>query len=174
MEPFIGQLQLFAFNFAPQGWAKCDGQILQIASNTALFSLLGTQYGGDGRTTFGLPDLRGRAPIHQGQGPGLSSRPIGARAGVESVVLSVNQLAAHSHVVTASSMNADSLKPGNCLMASSNPPPVYRTEPKQAGDVQMGFGMIEQTGGNQAHDNMPPFLVMNWCIALTGIFPSQP
>ncbi len=97
-DPFIGQIQTFGFNFAPRGWARCDGQLLPISSNSALFSLLGTTYGGDGRTTFGLPDLRGRAALHQGQGPGLSNRNLGQRAGAENTTLTVNQMPSHNHV----------------------------------------------------------------------------
>ena len=112
MEPFIGQIQAFGFNFALRGWAKCDGQLLPISSNSALFSLLGTIYGGDGRTNFALPDLRGRMAIHEGSGPGLTKRALGSKGGVESVALSVNQMPAHSHRVIAEGDNGNSTKTG--------------------------------------------------------------
>ena len=172
-QPFIGQISTFGFSFAPRGWAKCDGQLLQIASNTALFSLLGTTYGGDGRTTFGLPDLRGRVPLHQGTGPGLTNRKIGQKAGTETVPANANTMATHTHVATLKGSiqnpagiddtpTGKVLARGNQYLAGSS-------------DTDMGASSITNanTGGGQAHANMQPFLCINFCIALTGIFPSR-
>jgi len=175
-EPFIGQIQTFAFNFPPRGWALCDGQLLPISSNTALFSLIGTTYGGDGRTTLGLPDLRGRAAIHQGTGPGLSNRPIGSKAGEEQNYLSVNQLPSHTHTATAHCHSAA----GNANQAPSN---VWSTDAgassltysSAAPDGTMNAGAVtnSNTGGNQGVDNMQPFLTISFCIALMGLYPSR-
>ena len=179
-EPFIGEIQMFGFNFAPRGWATCDGQLLPIAQNSALFSLLGTTYGGDGRTTFGLPDLRGRVAIHMGQGPGLSNRTIGSRSGSESETLGVNQIPSHSHV--ASSV-ANAVTPaGNSNDAAGNfwaddagvSSGTYHTGPANATmDAAAITTSVQSTGGGQAHNNMQPYLTVNFCIALTGLFPSR-
>lgn len=169
-EPFLGQVQLFAFNFAPAGWTKCDGALLPISQNTALFSLLGTTYGGDGETTFGLPDLRGRGPIHQGQGPGLSNRVMGQRIGEENTTLVQQNLPPHSHPLIGSAEEADQFKPGDNLLASPPAGSIYRGSPA---DATMSNQSIGNTGNSQAFSNMHPVLVMNWCIALTGVFPSR-
>ena len=171
MEPFIGQIQAFGFSFAPRGWAKCDGQLLQIASNQALFSLLGTTYGGDGRTTFGLPDLRGRTALHVGQGAGLTKRVLGATGGAESVVLTANQMPAHTHAATlrAAAETADTSKPQGKVLGSAQ---FYRNPPADT-NLDAGAITVANSGGNQAHPNMQPFVVVNWCIALTGVFPSR-
>jgi len=167
-EPFLGQIQPFAFNFAPRGWTKCDGQLLQISQYSALFSLLGTTYGGDGRTTFGLPDLRGRTSIHQGTGAGLSARSMGQKSGTETNTLAVANLPAHSHPMQARAEPATSNKPtGNLLGAGQQ---IY--EPG-AQDTEMSNQSIGNTGNGQAVNNMQPFLVNNWCIALVGIFPPR-
>ena len=174
-EPFIGQIQAFGFNFAPTGWATCDGQILSIAQNTALFSLLGTMYGGNGQTTFALPDLRGRVGIHQGQGPGLSSYVIGEASGTESVTLLTTQIPQHNHPVAASSVNADQGSPDGAVWAT----PVDSTGNAGAGytktapNVTMAQNAIGMAGGNQPHANIQPYLCINFCIALNGIFPSR-
>lgn len=158
-EPFLGELRLVGFNFAPRGWALCNGQVLTISSNTALFSLLGTTYGGDGRTTFALPDLRGRAPLHAGNGPGLTPRQLGEQGGVESVTLTAQQIPDDIHPgadqVTNRASSATGLAHGG-LYASA---------------AAMTLGTV---GAAQPHPNMPPFLTMNWVIALQGIFPSRP
>lgn len=164
-EPFIGEIQLFAFNFAPRGWATCDGQILSIAQNTALFSLLGTTFGGDGRTTFALPNLRGRVPVHTG--PLID---LGQAAGSESVTLTVNEIPAHTH-----SLNAVAA-PGSQTAAVNNFPaqlPAGRTIFSSNGGAAMNPAAIASAGGNQAHENRQPFLVVNFCIALQGIFPTR-
>ena len=164
-EPFLGQIMLFAGNFAPAGWAFCNGQLLSIQQNTALFSILGTTYGGNGQTTFALPDLRGRAPIHFGQGPGLSSYSLGQIAGVETVTLNVTQLPAHQHAQPASNAEQDTNRPNNAVPARGG---VYAA----SGD---GSALDPSTavGGNQPHENRPPYLAMNYVIALQGIFPSR-
>ncbi|KJZ17564.1 phage tail protein [Loktanella sp. S4079] len=168
MEPILGQVIMFGGNFAPRGWAFCDGQLLPIASNSALFSLLGTTYGGDGRSTFGLPDLRGRAPIHAGTGNGLSPRQIGQRVGREDVTLTVAEMPAHGHGVMASSSAADSVRPSNDYLASAN---IYSNEPGRLNEL--GTQTITPTGGSQPHENMQPSLVINYIIALQGVYPSR-
>ena len=169
-EPFLGEIRAFGFNFAPQGWALCQGQTRSISQNSALFSLLGTMYGGDGRVTFGLPDLRGRTAISFGQGPGLSNRTQGELAGEEQVTLNAGQIPPHTHSVTASS-TAASKSPANSLPAFTATGSSYGGEP----DLTMSPAMIgPNPGGGQPHDNMPPYLVINYCIATEGIYPSRP
>lgn len=171
-EPFIGEIATFGFNFAPRGWAKCDGQLLQISSNTALFSLLGTTYGGDGRTTFGLPDLRGRAALHQGAGPGLTNHPMGQKAGAETVALNASTMPVHTHAATLRGSIVAPIgtaTPTGMVLAAGN-----KYLPGNS-DTDMGGTSITNadTGGGQAHANMQPYLVVNYCIALEGVFPSR-
>lgn len=166
-EPLIGQIQAFGFNFAPRGWARCEGQIISISQNTALFALLGTIYGGDGETTFALPDLRGRASLHFGQGQGLTNRAIGERGGVEGVALSVSQIPSHTHTALGSNDEAGSVNPDGNVPATT-PGSIYSS----GIDATMNGDMVGLTGGSQAHNNMQPYLVINWCIALVGTFPS--
>jgi len=166
-EPFVGQLMCVGFNFAPRGWALCEGQLLPIAQNTALFSLLGTTYGGDGRTSFGLPDLRGRVPMSFGQGPGLQNHPIGEKAGNETVTLTVQQLASHSHPVNANNSDASDTVPTNQFPASGG---AYTAN---SPNTTMNANMVGPAGGNQAHPNLQPYLTLNWIIALVGVFPSR-
>ena len=170
-EPFIGEIRMFAGAFAPRDWAFCDGQILSIAEHTALFSLLGTTYGGDGRSTFGLPDLRGRVPMHKGAGPGLSPRYLGQVGGYERVGLSVSQMPAHTHQARASSEAPDTNSPEGAVPAEKVRTNLYSIE---SADVDMGASAISSTGGSQPHDNMPPFLSINYIIALQGLYPSRP
>ena len=172
MDPFLAQIVMFGGNFAPRGWAFCDGQLLPISSNSALFSLLGTIYGGDGRTTFALPDLRGRAPIHMGTGAGLTTRQLGVRGGSETNVLNTSQLPAHSHTaqINASTDGGEDTNPtGNFLGESTDD--LYTS----AGGAAMGNGSVTvgNTGNNQPVNNMSPFIAMNYIIALQGIFPSR-
>ena len=155
-EPFIGQIEMFAGNFAPRNWAFCDGQLLAIAQNTALFSLLGTLYGGDGRVTFGLPDLRGRLPMGWGAGAGLGSRWIGERGGSEAVTLSTAELPTHAHILT-----------GAVSFSAGSSPGVY------VGGPDVDPLQTDAAGGGQAHENLPPYLAVNFIIALQGIFPSR-
>jgi microcystin-dependent protein len=179
-EPLIGQLMAFAGNFAPRGWAFCNGQLLPISQNTALFSILGTTYGGNGQTTFALPDLRSRTPIHSGQGPGLSNRDLGEQGGEEAVTLTSNTFALHTH-----RLNADA------EMATSNSPSgAFPAEPHGSGRGGAAFAVNlyaalpptttlsaqqlgQGPGSNQPHNNLQPFQVISWCIALQGIFPAR-
>ena len=167
-EPFIGEIKMFAGNFAPRSYAKCDGQLLEISQNNALFSLLGTTYGGDGRTTFGLPELRGRTPIHYGQGPGLTDRRIGARSGQERVTLVANALPAHKHNLLAENDAANSVGPENNVLANTATA-IYVSD----GSTPMEGTSITTTGGGAAHNNVMPFQCICYIIALTGIFPSR-
>lgn len=171
METFIGTITLFGFNFAPQGWAKCEGQLLPIAQNSALFSLLGTIYGGDGRTTFALPDLRGRAPIGENQGAGLTNRPLGSRGGTETDTLTTAQLPAHTHGLRASAAAGNSNVPTGKVLA--DPGRGVNAYTDAATDTDMKADAIGSAGGGQSVNNMPPYLAMNYCIALVGIFPSR-
>lgn len=167
MTPFLGQIMLVGFNFAPQGWAFCDGQLLPIAQNTALFSLLGTQYGGNGVNTFALPDLRGRVAMHKGQGPGLSFRSQGEVGGTESVTLLTTQMPAHAHTLFGTGEPGSSQSPSGLLAAETS------EDSYAAGALAaMSASAIGQAGGNQPHPNMQPYLVMNYIIALQGIYPS--
>jgi microcystin-dependent protein len=162
-EPFLAELRLMSFNFAPKGWAMCNGQLLPINQNQALFSLLGTTYGGNGSTTFALPDLRGRTPIHVGSG-----HTLGERAGQESHTLSIAEMPQHVHLVNAATSNADAIgAAGNLLGRTST-----RYAPPDASLLPLAPSMVPNVGGSQAHPNMQPFLTLTWCIALQGIFPS--
>src|SRR6056297_2376536 len=170
-EPFVGEIRMFAGNFAPRGWAYCDGQLLAVSQNDALFSLLGTIYGGDGRTTFGLPDMRGRIPIHAGTGPGLSPRQLGSKAGSENETLTVNQLPSHTHPMQASSEAASSPNPPDQVLAESITDRVYR--PNTAPDVNMASSSVSTIGGSRSHTNLMPLLCVHFIIALFGIYPSR-
>ncbi len=169
-EPFVGEIRMFAGNFAPRGWAFCDGQLLAVSQNDALFSLLGTIYGGDGRTTFGLPDVRGRIPIHAGIGPGLSARRLGTKGGAENVTLTTNQLPSHSHTLTASSAAADSTTASGKVLAKVTGASLYRAT---GGQQSMNASAITDTGGSRSHSNLMPFLCVHYIIALFGIYPSR-
>jgi microcystin-dependent protein len=169
--PYIGEIRMFAGNFAPRGWALCDGQLLAISQYDALFSLFGTIYGGDGRTTFGLPDLRGRIPLHMGQGPGLSSRPIGQKSGAETVTVTANQLPAHGHTFNASANSAHDQSPAGNETATSTGTALYG--PAGAPGATLRANAIAHTGGNQSHDNVMPFLCVNFIVALSGVYPSR-
>jgi microcystin-dependent protein len=172
-EPFVGEIRMFAGNFAPRGWAYCDGQLLAVSQNDALFSLLGTIYGGDGRTTFGLPDMRGRIPIHAGSGPGLSSRRLGAKGGGEDVTLTDNQLPSHNHTpLKASNAQANSTDPAGQSTSKADKfsyRPAGGFPPNQA----MNAAAIGSVGSRQAHTNLMPFLCIHFIIALFGIYPSR-
>lgn len=169
-EPFVGEVRMFAGNFAPRGWAFCDGQLLAVSQNDALFSLLGTIYGGDGRTTFGLPDLRGRIPIHAGSGPGLSPRRLGAKGGSEKETLTVNQLPSHSHTMQASNSPADVPNPQNTVVGTSNVMELFTGD---TADTNLNSASITNVGGSRSHTNLMPFLCVNFIIALFGIYPSR-
>ncbi len=169
-EPFVGEIRMFGGNFAPRGWAFCDGQLLAVSQNDALFSLLGTIYGGDGRTTFGLPDMRGRIPLHQGQGPGLSERRLGSKGGEEKVALSVNQLPSHSHRLHGANEIAGRTTPQGNMFGQSTNIDLYAGDPP---DQNAAASAITAVGGSQSHTNMMPFLCVHFIIALFGIYPSR-
>lgn len=171
-EPFVAEIFMGGMNFAPRGYATCQGQLLPIAQNTALFSLLGTTFGGNGQTTFALPDLRGRVPMGWGQGPGLSPRDLGETGGEENTTLLVTQIPAHNHLLNASSEAGDSSVPTGKVLANTGAlDKEYRT--LGASTVQLNASSISATGGNQPHNNLQPFLVLNFYIAVEGIFPSR-
>jgi microcystin-dependent protein len=171
-EPFLAEIRIFAGNFAPRGWTFCEGQILSIAQNTALFSLLGTTFGGDGRTNFGVPNLKGSAPMHPGRGPGLTSRRLGERGGAESSTLSTSQMPNHGHTMGYSNETDDPLPspPGNTLARSSG---AFVYQQSATSMVALSPDAVGQAGGSQAHTNMQPFLTLNYIIALQGTFPSR-
>ena len=172
MDPILGMISMFGFNFAPKYWATCDGQVLSIAQNTALFSLLGTTFGGNGQTTFQLPDLRGRVPIHQGQGPGLSNYSMGQAGGVEMVTLNIAEMPAHSHNLHANGAAGDTGSPINAIFANSGATDREYLASGQA-NVNMSASAISSAGGSQPHENRQPYLVVNYCIAIYGIYPSR-
>ena len=173
-EPYIGQIMLFAGNFAPRGWAFCQGQIMAIATNTALFSILGTTYGGNGQTTFALPDLRGRVPVGQGQGPGLSNYVLGEQSGSETVTLIITEVPAHTHLLNCNNAGPTVDNPNNALPA----PLVDSSGAQVTGYATTANGLmapnaIQPAGGSQPHQNLQPFTVLNYIIALEGIYPSR-
>ena len=170
-EPFIAEIKIFAGNFAPRGWAFCNGQLLPISQNTALFSLIGTIYGGDGRTTTALPNLQGRAPMHPGNGPGLSNRNLGQKGGVETVTLTENQMPAHDHNFRATTSPATSHTPTTTAsLARSSGGFAYNTETP---DQPLNEDALNETGGTQPHNNLQPFMTLNYIIALVGIYPTR-
>ena len=175
MDPFVAEIRIFPFNFAPKGWAFCNGQILPLSQNTALFSLLGTTYGGDGKSNFALPDMQGNAPMHPGQGPGLSLHDLGETGGVETVTLLNSEIPLHAHTVAGSiNANGDSITPANSIWSQA---------PGGRGSLQlytpgaptggMNPNPLGMTGGNQPHNNMQPYLTLNFCIALQGVYPPR-
>jgi microcystin-dependent protein len=164
-QPFIGEIILFAGNFAPRGWAFCNGQLLAISQNTALFAILGTTYGGNGQTTFALPDLRGRVPIHPGQGPGLSMYDLGQVGGTETVTLNVNEMPQHTHRQPATNGEQTTNRPNGALPAGGG---VYAED----SDGSM-LAPATTVGGSQPHNNIQPYLGVNFIIALEGIFPAR-
>jgi microcystin-dependent protein len=169
-DPFLGEIKLFPYTFAPRGWALCNGQVLSIAQNTALFSLIGTLYGGDGRTTFALPDLRGRVPVSSGQGPGLSQYDVGEVGGVESVTLTEPQLPAHTHAMRVNGPSSASNNPNNRYLGRVSTGTAY------AGTTNgktLKPDAIAPSGDSEPHENRQPHLVLNYCIALEGIFPAR-
>lgn len=167
LEPFVGEVALFGIDFAPRGWASCDGQLLSIAQNQALYSILGTNFGGDGRTSFALPNLNGRAALGAGSGPGLSSYQVGEFGGQDSVALTQSEMPVHTHATMASPGAATTGVPVNAVPAAGNVPLRTGAEPTLT-------EALEVAGGGQPHSNMQPSLVMRYCIALVGIFPQRP
>ncbi|GEC88325.1 phage tail protein [Brevibacillus brevis] len=168
-EPFLGEIRMFGGDYAPQGWALCNGQILSISEYDTLFSLIGTTYGGDGQTTFALPDLRGRIPLHQGKNPSTGTTYVmGEKNGVESVTLTVSQLPAHTHTVHASSQPGTQNSPANAVWAKN-----AQQYSANAPDGVMNASSLSAVGGNQPHSNLMPYTVINFIIALYGIYPQQ-
>lgn len=170
--PFLAEIRIFPFNFAPVGWAFCDGQILPLSQNTALFALLGTTYGGDGKSNFALPNLQGSSPMFYGQGPGLSLHDIGEAAGEDSVTLLDSEMPAHTHAFQGDTRPAtlDLPGPSNCLARSS--PNIYK-QAAGANLVTLSLSTLSPTGASQPHNNLMPYLTLNFCIALQGVFPPR-
>lgn len=171
-DPFVAEIRIFPFNFAPRGWAWCDGQLLPLSQNTALFSLLGTTYGGNGKSNFALPDLQGRAPMHPGQGPGLSLHDLGETGGSETVTLLESEIPAHIHAVNASGAPADAQTPEGFSPARVTGTLPY-SAPAGATLVPMSTSAIAPAGGDQPHNNMMPYLTLYFCIALQGVYPPR-
>ena len=169
MDPYIGQITLFGGTFAPLGWAFCDGQLLPISQYDALFSLIGTIYGGDGQTNFALPDLRSRVPIHQGQGAGLSNRVIGQTGGQEQVTLTIGQIPSHTHQPAASAVGGTANQPGGNVWAATTGARQFAA----VANASMNAAAIGSAGQNQAHENRPPYQAVNYIIAVEGIYPSR-
>ena len=171
-DPFVAEIRMFPFNFAPRGWAFCNGQLLPLAQNTALFSLLGTTYGGDGRTTFALPNLQGAAPMHRGQGPGLSFHDLGEIGGSETVTLLESEIPSHRHVVRGSPDPGDLFAPGpTTSLAVSTGAAAYQTS--TANPAQMATQSVSTAGSGLPHNNLMPYLTVSFCIALQGVFPPR-
>ncbi len=167
-EPFLAEIRIVGFNFAPRGWAYCDGQILPINQNQSLYSLLGTNYGGDGRTSFALPDLRSRTPIHRGDGHALAQK-----SGAETVTLTAAEIAAHTHAAKASSTAGNTANPTGRVLAAETLPALAYRDPEAANATAIRSGTVTNAGGGQAHDNMQPYLTLGFVIALQGLFPSR-
>lgn len=177
-DPFIGEIMWVGYNFCPRGWTNADGQLLPIAQYSALFSLYGTTYGGDGLTTFGLPDLRGRVALHTGQGPGLTNRVLGQRGGTENEILDVQQLPAHKHEINVSANDATVRDGANAVLAAGTKgkkfkPKVQMYDVPGTSSASLAPESVSNTGGNEAHNNMQPYLTLRACVALQGIFPSR-
>ena len=172
-DPFVAEIRVFPFNFAPKGWAWCDGQLLPLSQNTALFSLLGTTYGGNGKSNFALPDLQGAAPMHPGQGPGLSLHDLGEQGGSETVTLIQTEIPAHTHTINAANFPGDIQKATNLTaLARSSGGNAYQTTTNQS-IVQMNFQGLPPAGGSLPHNNMQPYLTLYFNIALQGVFPPR-
>ncbi len=173
MDPFVAEIRVVPFNFAPTGWAFCNGQLMPISQNTALFSLLGTTYGGDGKSNFALPNMQGNAPIHVGQGPGLSQYFLGEEGGSDTVTLLQTEMPLHKHGFQAGSSLAQSTPNGFALGQGT---PIYKTNPGPGNvpNTLMNLGMAGLSGGNLPHTNLMPYLTLNFIIALQGVFPARP
>ena len=169
-DPFVAEIRIFPFNFAPRGWAWCDGQLLPLSQNTALFSLLGTTYGGNGKSNFALPDLQGRAPMHPGQGPGLSLHDLGETGGSETVTLLESEIPAHSHALVASQADGVERTPNGQLLATGIGISAYQTPGPL---TQLSPNGLAPAGGDQPHNNLQPYLTFYFCIALQGVFPPR-
>jgi len=170
-DPFVAEIRIFPFNFAPKGWAFCDGQLLPISQNTALFSLLGTTYGGNGKSNFALPNVQGRSPMHPGQGPGLSLHDLGETGGSETVALLLSEIPFHNHAVNAASGDpAESNNPQGNAMSRAN----LNVYTNSLTLTQMSPNALVPVGGSLPHNNLQPYLTLNFCIALQGVFPPRP
>ena len=169
-DPFMAEIRIFPFNFAPKGWAWCNGQLIPISQNTALFSLLGTTYGGDGKSTFALPNLQGRAPMHPGQGPGLSLHDLGETGGAETVTLLESENSAHPHTLLASALPADQPVPTGNYTATPSADNIYGGA---AFPIEGDASALSIAGGSQPHNNMQPYLTVNFCIAMQGVYPPR-
>jgi microcystin-dependent protein len=177
MDPFVGEIRIFGGSFAPVDWMFCEGQLLAISQNTALFSILGTMYGGDGRVTFALPDMRGRAPLQQGAGPGLTPRSVGEMDGEEAVTLTMQEMPAHNHLANGVAGTGTAKAPGNAVwsqFATGGRPPVPTKLFAASADTTMAPDAIAPAGDGMGHNNMQPFTAMRYIIALKGIFPQRP
>lgn len=180
MEPFIGEIRLFGFGKIPYGWAPCNGQSLAIVQNSALYAVIGLQFGGDGKTFFCLPDLRGRAPLHAGAGQGLTQRRVGDRVGSESVAVTAANMPAHNHAVTAANVRGTSPDPGSLSLAQGGTPSGRDFNPwntyvsDNAPNVALHTSAIQAAGQAQPHENRQPYLSLNFCIAIVGLFPVRP
>lgn len=172
-DPFIAEIRIFGCNFPPRNWAQCNGQLLPISQNTALFSLLGTQFGGNGQTNFGLPNLQGRAVVGAGQGPGLSNYSIGQTGGQSSVTLLQNEMPTHNHLPAAFASFGTSSNPAGNVFAAAAADKDSQAYTNNFTSAPMSPSALSLTGGNQPHNNLMPYLVMNFCIALVGIYPSR-
>lgn len=173
-QPYVGEIRIFGFSRVPNGWFTCDGSLQPISEYEVLFTLIGTTYGGDGQSTFAVPDLRGQVPLHWGTGPGLSTRVIGEGGGSESVTLIQNQMPAHSHAVMATTATANATAIGPTVTVGSvSPDTMYVTDMTGATPVTMAPASVSPAGGTQPHDNLMPTLTVQYCIAWAGIFPSQ-
>ena len=172
MDPFVAEIRIFPFNFAPKGWAWCDGQIMPLSQNTALFSLLGTTYGGDGKSNFALPNLQGSAPMHPGQGPGLSLHDLGETGGSETVSLLESEIPFHSHALMANSLLGNTHDPASNALSRSGGGFAYQTNSTQ-NLVAMADQSIAPAGGDQPHNNLQPYLAFYFCIALQGVYPPR-
>lgn len=174
MDPFVAEIRIFPFNFAPKGWAFCDGQILPLSQNTALFALLGTTYGGDGKSNFALPNMQGNAPMHPGQGPGLSLHDLGETGGSDTVTLLESEIPSHFHAVNClggSRVSGQVGAPAGALLAKTGGTPANAYGP--TGSQMLNDRVVSPQGGDQPHDNMQPYLTLNFCIALQGVFPPR-
>ncbi len=173
MDPFVAEIRIFPFNFAPKGWAFCDGQILPLSQNTALFSLLGTTYGGDGKSNFALPDMQGNAPMHPGQGPGLSLHDLGETGGSDTVSLLESEIPSHSHALMSQGGTANRTTPvANSVARVAGAQPYLAASPAPP-LVTMSDNALAPAGGDQPHNNMQPYLTLNFCIALQGVYPPR-
>jgi microcystin-dependent protein len=172
-DPFVAEIRIFPFNFAPRGWSWCDGQLLPLSQNTALFSLLGTTYGGNGKSNFALPDLQGRAPMHPDQGPGLSLHDLGETGGSETVTLLESEIPSHAHAMNGQGSNSNLNDPANAVLARAfGGGNMYKT-PAGAPTVALSNQSIAPAGGDQPHNNLMPYLTFYFCIALQGVFPPR-